>query len=509
MKLRYAYLVYFFLLLLFVSSTFAGGLTWLEPKDPPRIIYDFDKPSPTPPPREFFSFNRLYLGAKIYVNVGYDVINNSYVVMPSPNVQKVVKVGNKQRVTIQQYFPNLEDKILDSYHIPANKLSYLYLTGYEVYDQDEKLISRIAIPAGVQYIPPQVYTFDVPDTVTVLSFVYTFNGRTAWSDTGMSTDLQGLYRNIADIGVDRDSAIYLETNPGSGLKAYEVLTSNENQKIQKILTDFHHIVVWGRMTQKQELIDKIIDLKNFQELDIDLAKGVESLEKYPLIFGDPLKWQSILNHITSERLTEKEMNSEGSISTKLGLRKFFSFEGSGSSKRNSRFKEIVKFDAVGTFYIPKALKFATRTNESFEVLKSLVFQAYDHLEEASFRIGTGVSLDQKVPRVMSDRLLEGEQLEVGDSITSNNGKYTLVLQADGNLVLYQIGENLHQALWSTNTGGRAASRCIMQSDGNFVLYAFPGAIWDSHTYDHPGAFLVLLDDGNLVIYQNQKIIWTR
>lgn len=484
-------------------------MTWI---DHPNMAVDRshnEKHTPTSPPREYFSLNMLYLGNRITVQVGHDLINQSYVVLPSPNIQRVDKVGDKQRVTIQQYFPNLENKILDSYHIPSNKLSYLYITGYEVYDQDAELVDRIRIPEGTQYKPPQFYTLDVPSKVKTLTFVFTFNGRTAWSDTGISTDLQGIYQSLADIGVDRDSSVHLEVNPGAGLKTYEVLTSHENQQLQKILSQLHHIIVWGRITQKEELINKIIDLKNYEAIDIDLAKGVESLEKYPLIFGNPLdpKWQSVINHISSERLTEKEMSSEGSVSAKLGLKDFFSFNGSGSSKRNSRLKEMVKFDVQGNIYIPKSLHFATRTNESFELIKSLVFQAYDQLEEASFRIGLGVSLDQSVPRVTSDHLFEGEKLSKGESITSLNGQYELVLQQDGNLVLYKHIGNAIQALWASNTAGKAANVCVMQSDGNLVVYGYPNPLWNSHTDGHPGAFLVVQDDGNLVIYQYEKPIW--
>ena len=35
---------------------------------------------------------------------------------------------------------------------------------------------------------------------------------------------------------------------------------------------------------------------------------------------------------------------------------------------------------------------------------------------------------------MSDRLMNGEKLERGQSLTSRNGAYTLTLQEDGNLV---------------------------------------------------------------------------
>lgn len=503
--------MYFVIVFLMLSQIFSCAqalpLAKTSIADNKNLLLYNDKD--TPPPREYFSLNTIYLGNRIAVNIGHDLINQNYVVMPSPNIQKVEKIGNKRRVTIQQYFPNLENKVLDLYSIPPNQLAYLYVNSYEIYDQDAVLIDRILLPNGTQFKPPQFYTVDITDNVKSLSFVYTFNGRTGWSDTGINTDLQGLYRQLANIGVDRDSSIHLEINAAAGFKAYEVLTSHETQEIQKILTEFHHIVAWGRIAQKDDLINKILDLKKFEEIDIDLAKGVECLEKYPLIFGNPLdpKWQSVITHISAERLTEKEMNTEGSISAKLGLKNFFSFGGSGSKKRNSRFKEMVKFDVQGSFYVPTSLHFATRTYESFELIKSLVFQVYDQLSEANFKLAALVSIDQEVPRVVSDRLSEGEELKRGESICSNNGKYTLVLQEDGNLVLYKVEEKLKKALWSSGTFNRAVNRCVMQQDGNLVIYGFSEAIWDTHTSGRPGAFIVMQDDGNLVMFYNKEAIW--
>ncbi|MCY7520765.1 lectin [Paenibacillus larvae] len=70
-------------------------------------------------------------------------------------------------------------------------------------------------------------------------------------------------------------------------------------------------------------------------------------------------------------------------------------------------------------------------------------------------------------------LNEGESLVRGQWLKSNNGEYTLILQDDGNLVLYGRGK----ALWNTITHGLAAKNLVMQSDGNLVLYGYSGALW--------------------------------
>ncbi len=510
-KLNWPFIILFFILFSLGSSLQAKELVWLAPDDSIKMKGADQKYTPTSPPREYFSLNTLFLDNNVMVHVGYDIINQNYVVMPSPNVKKIVKNGDKLHINIQQYFPELENKILSTYKIPASKLSYLYITGYEVYDQNGALLERITLPEGTQYRPPQFYSVDVPNTTKMLSFIFTFNGRTAWSDTGINTDLQGLYRNLAEISVDRHSSIHIDVKPTNEIKAYEVLTSNENQQLQQLLSEFHHIVVWGRMAQKEELISKIIDLKNFEAIDIELAKGVEDLRKHPQIFGDPLdsKWQSVINHISSERLNESEVNTDGKVSAKLGLGDFFSFGGEASSKRNSRLKEMVKFNIDGNIYIPKSLQFATRKSESFELIKDLVFQAYDQLQEATFKIGVGMSLDQSAPRATMDHLYAGEKLNRGEYLISNNGEYELVLQEDGNLVLYRKTSAGMQWLWDNHaSAGKAVNECVMQADGNFVVYGYSGFIWGSMTQGHPGAYLVVQDDGNVVIYDGSRAIWS-
>jgi hypothetical protein len=107
---------------------------------------------------------------------------------------------------------------------------------------------------------------------------------------------------------------------------------------------------------------------------------------------------------------------------------------------------------------------------------------------------------------MSDKLNANEDLISTGSLTSQDGRFTLVMQGDGNLVLYRHGGN---ARWATNTDGRIVSRAIMQGDGNFVMYGPGGAyIWDTATDGHPGAYMTIQNDGNVVIYEtNGNPIW--
>lgn len=107
---------------------------------------------------------------------------------------------------------------------------------------------------------------------------------------------------------------------------------------------------------------------------------------------------------------------------------------------------------------------------------------------------------------MTDTLRSGQSLPVNGTLTSADGRFVLIMQGDGNLVLYRQGG---AARWASATDGRPFGRLDMQTDGNFVLYDPAGApLWSTGTHGHPGAFLILQDDGNLVIYApNGAALW--
>lgn len=104
---------------------------------------------------------------------------------------------------------------------------------------------------------------------------------------------------------------------------------------------------------------------------------------------------------------------------------------------------------------------------------------------------------------MGDTLTAGQKLGKGDSLTSNNGAYTLTLQEDGNLVLAVRGE----AVWATGTNGQGGDRAEVQSDGNFVLYAGDKPIWHTDTKGKKDVKLVVQDDRNVVLYAADGAAW--
>jgi len=110
------------------------------------------------------------------------------------------------------------------------------------------------------------------------------------------------------------------------------------------------------------------------------------------------------------------------------------------------------------------------------------------------------------PANSRNHLFSNQSLYQGDYLTSNDKRFKLIMQTDGNLVLYK---NNNVAIWHTVTFGKPyINRLVMQGDGNAVLYDKNDKYyWNSHTNNYHNGYLVLQNDGNLVIYQNGIARW--
>lgn len=102
---------------------------------------------------------------------------------------------------------------------------------------------------------------------------------------------------------------------------------------------------------------------------------------------------------------------------------------------------------------------------------------------------------------------------------SEDKRYYLAFQSDGNLVIYKVAGS--KAIWNSHTNGRAVKSCVFQDDGNLVLYDYAGkAVWDSNTdaknrkkkfyeivspddFRPPNPWMTMQSDGNLVIYRDK------
>lgn len=93
------------------------------------------------------------------------------------------------------------------------------------------------------------------------------------------------------------------------------------------------------------------------------------------------------------------------------------------------------------------------------------------------------------------------------TMNSCDNHFTLAMQSDGNLVVYEGS----RALWASGTAGyHPGARVAMQGDGNLVLYDNYGAYWSSRTNSsaNANAWLAMQTDGNLVVYKpSGQAVW--
>jgi hypothetical protein len=106
-----------------------------------------------------------------------------------------------------------------------------------------------------------------------------------------------------------------------------------------------------------------------------------------------------------------------------------------------------------------------------------------------------------------DRLRARESLQRGQALRSPNGEYTLIHQGDGNVVLYRFYRKEGQkVLWQTRTDRQMTRHLVLQHDGNLVLYDVSRPIWsllEKPRGQQLKVELRLQDDGNLVAYENE------
>ncbi|WP_426284969.1 hypothetical protein [Luteibacter sp. E-22] len=107
----------------------------------------------------------------------------------------------------------------------------------------------------------------------------------------------------------------------------------------------------------------------------------------------------------------------------------------------------------------------------------------------------------------ADWLKAGQSLGVNQSLTSHDGRYTAIMQGDGNFVVYRLADGA--AIWNTETSGSGAVAAFMQSDGNFVLYRADGSpVWWTGTVANAGlANEFTVDDSGMAVVVAYAPVW--
>ena len=95
---------------------------------------------------------------------------------------------------------------------------------------------------------------------------------------------------------------------------------------------------------------------------------------------------------------------------------------------------------------------------------------------------------------------------VNQPFYSPSGQYEAIFQGDGNFVVYRLSAT-PQAIWSSGTGGQGANQMLLQGDGNVVIYAGSRPVWSTGTSSPWVLNLVMQNDGNLVLYSGARPLW--
>ncbi|MET3035156.1 bulb-type lectin domain-containing protein [Chryseobacterium sp. NRRL B-14859] len=103
-------------------------------------------------------------------------------------------------------------------------------------------------------------------------------------------------------------------------------------------------------------------------------------------------------------------------------------------------------------------------------------------------------------------IYKGYEFVQGEKIYSENSKYYLIFQTDGNLVMYRSG--FKKDIWSTATAGKGR-RAVFQEDGNLVVYDSSNrAVYNTGVSLSNVDRLSIQNDGNIVIYNyDNQVVW--
>ena len=115
---------------------------------------------------------------------------------------------------------------------------------------------------------------------------------------------------------------------------------------------------------------------------------------------------------------------------------------------------------------------------------------------SSWNSRTAKAQDQR--NTVVNQIFPGGVLYPGQRIETADRTRNLILQGDGNLVLYKN----NKPLWSSGTNGKDTKFLVLQFDGNLVLYDRNlKPIWNSGSGGTQSTSLILQDDSNLVLYK--------
>jgi hypothetical protein len=161
--------------------------------------------------------------------------------------------------------------------------------------------------------------------------------------------------------------------------------------------------------------------------------------------------------------------------------------------------------------VPKPQEFPKPPTDKFEAprVAVLVSEPASSVGENGWVCSTyDVTLDD----VRTDVMRPGEGLAADWPLYSTDGRYQLVFQGDGNLVLYDVASGGKREVWATHTNNKGRL-CTLEFDGNLVIWDKDrGRVWESALQPKyppraprgPGCTLCVQRDANVVIYNPEN-----
>jgi hypothetical protein len=189
--------------------------------------------------------------------------------------------------------------------------------------------------------------------------------------------------------------------------------------------------------------------------------------------------------------------SVGGVNYKGKWTGFWNFEATGSLGEKSFFNgKTVRVPALNPY---KTFVFFVFVEDPPPVLEGIKVTKFN----ASDPGNAGVALGNT-----SSAINQNYKLNPGESIYSNDGRFQMKMQTDGNLVVYDRVRG--NALWSIYGLGAtlsAGSGLWMQQDGNLVVYknntaSAANVVWSSGTNGTGADYVVVANDGKILIRDN-------
>ncbi|MHB8506005.1 MAG: GH25 family lysozyme, partial [Acidimicrobiales bacterium] len=92
----------------------------------------------------------------------------------------------------------------------------------------------------------------------------------------------------------------------------------------------------------------------------------------------------------------------------------------------------------------------------------------------------------------------GRVMVGGEQLVAAGGRYRVVMQRDGNLVLYGPSR---RALWAAGTAGDRGARLVMSAGGDLVVLDGGHQAWTSRTAGRGRSYAVVLSNGNFAVHR--------